>query len=62
MASRQEEPATEYEYDDEEEYETEDFMNQIGVGVERVLYSITWLVEAMLVLFVVIILLGLIFG
>ena len=62
MASRQEEPATEYEYDDEEEYETEDFMNQVGVGVGRVLYGITWLAEGALVLFIVAIFAGLIFG
>ena len=60
MASRQEEPATEYE--DEEEYETEDFMNQIGIGVSRVLYGITWIFEGIFVLFIVAILAGMIWG
>jgi len=57
MASRQEEPE-EYE---EEEYE-EDFMNQIGVGVSRVLYGITWIFEGVFILFVVVILAGIIWG
>tara|TARA_Y100000310_G_scaffold138334_1_gene137311 strand:- start:523 stop:696 length:174 start_codon:yes stop_codon:yes gene_type:complete len=57
MASRQEEPE-EYE---EEEYE-EDFMNQIGIGVERVLYGITWIFEGVFILFVVAILAGIIWG
>ena len=56
MASRQEEPE---EY--EEEYE-EDFMNQIGIGVERVLYGITWIFEGVFILFVVVILAGIIWG
>ena len=56
MASRQEEPE---EY--EEEYE-EDFMNQIGIGVERVLYGITWIFEGIFILFVVAILAGIIWG
>ena len=56
MASRQEEPE-----EFEEEYE-EDFMNQVGVGVERVLYGISWLFEAALVLFIVVILAGIIWG
>ena len=56
MASRQEEPE---EY--EEEYE-EDFMNQVGVGVERVLYGISWLFEAALVSVVVVILAAMIWG
>jgi hypothetical protein len=57
MASRQEEPE-EYE---EEEYE-EDFMNQIGVGVGRVLYGITWIFEGVFILVVVAILTGLVWG
>ena len=56
MASRQEEPE---EY--EEEYE-EDFMNQIGVGVSRVLYGITWIFEGVFILVVVAILAGLVWG
>ena len=56
MASRQEEPE---EY--EEEYE-EDFMNQVGVGVERVLYGITWIFEGVFILVVVVILAGLVWG
>jgi hypothetical protein len=66
MASQQEEPATEYdeeEYEyDEEEYEEEDFMNQIGTGVTNVLYGITWIAEGALILFIVAIFAGLIFG
>jgi hypothetical protein len=56
MASRQEEPE---EY--EEEYE-EDFMNQIGIGVERVLYGITWIFEGTFILVVVVILAAMIWG
>ena len=57
MASRQEEPE-EYE---EEEYE-DDFMNQVGVGVGRVLYGITWIFEGVFILVVVAILAGLVWG
>ena len=58
MASRQEEPE---EYEEEEEYE-DDFMNQVGVGVERVLYGITWIFEGVFILSVVAILAGMIWG
>ena len=58
MASRQEEPE---EYEEEEEYE-DDFMNQVGVGVSRVLYGITWIFEGIFILFVVAILAGIIWG
>ena len=56
MASRQEEPE---EY--EEEYE-EDFMNQVGEGVERVLFGVTWIFQAAFILFIVMVAFGLIFG
>ena len=54
MASRQEEP-------EREEYEG-DFLNDIGIGVSRVLYGITWLFEGAFILFVVVILAGMIWG
>jgi len=37
-------------------------MNQIGVGVGRVLYGITWIGEGIFIVFVVTILSSLIFG
>ena len=41
---------------------TENFTDQIGIGVERVLFGITWIVQAALMLFVVALGLGMIFG
>jgi hypothetical protein len=43
------------------EYEG-DFLNDIGVGVNRVLFGITWLIEGSLIGIIVITLLALIFG
>ncbi len=48
--------------DNYEETHGDSFMNQVGTGVHRTLYGITWLVEASLVSVVVIVLAALIFG
>jgi hypothetical protein len=66
LASQQEEEPEEYEEEEYEEYEEEeyeeDFMNQVGVGVERVLYGITWTFQTIFLLAFVTLVGGCIFG
>tara|TARA_Y100000401_G_scaffold41024_1_gene31196 strand:+ start:330 stop:485 length:156 start_codon:yes stop_codon:yes gene_type:complete len=48
--------------DNYEETHGDTFMNQVGTGVHRVLYGITWLVQASITTLVVLVFIALIFG
>ncbi len=48
--------------DNYEETHGDSFMNQVGTGIHRTLYGITWLVQASLIGMLVIVLASLIFG
>ncbi len=48
--------------DNYEETHGDSFMNQVGTGIHRTLYGITWLVQASLIGLLVIVLASLIFG